>query len=155
MVDEDEKIGEPLDLLDPKSSFSFVSMNQKQQKRKQEFPLAGDGRLVITEPELSRKKRKASEEPKIDENDEMSEEETVEQKNLKFNKKVSKEPPSKMPKKHTGDVYKAKKAKGDVLKPGKLEPFAYVPLNPKFLNKRRKAKAINQFTKYTTKKGAK
>jgi hypothetical protein len=32
-----------------------------------------------------------------------------------------------------------------VLKKGKYEPFAYIKLNPKMLNKRNKDKAVNSF----------
>lgn len=38
--------------------------------------------------------------------------------------------------KYSADSYKSKKGQGDVLKEGKYEPFAYIKLNPKTLNKR-------------------
>jgi hypothetical protein len=40
--------------------------------------------------------------------------------------------------KFSGDAYKSKKGKGDVIKAGKLEPFSYIQLNPRLLNKRNK-----------------
>lgn len=49
--------------------------------------------------------------------------------------------------KFSGDTYKSTKGKGDVLKAGKLEPFSYIQLNPRLLNKRNKQHAINSFTK--------
>ena len=49
--------------------------------------------------------------------------------------------------KFSGDSYKSAKGKGDVIKAGKLEPFSYIQLNPRLLNKRHKQKAINSFTK--------
>ena len=49
--------------------------------------------------------------------------------------------------KFSGDAYKSKKGKGDVLKAGKLEPFSYIQLNPRLLNKRNKQHAINAFSK--------
>ena len=49
--------------------------------------------------------------------------------------------------KFSGDQYKSAKGKGDVIKAGKLEPFSYIQLNPRLLNKRHKQKAINSFTK--------
>jgi len=39
-----------------------------------------------------------------------------------------------------GDEYKAKRARGDVKKAGKLDPFAYLPLTPTALNRRKKIK---------------
>jgi hypothetical protein len=38
--------------------------------------------------------------------------------------------------KFSGDIYKSEKGKGDVLKAGKHEPFSYIQLNPRLLNKR-------------------
>ena len=38
--------------------------------------------------------------------------------------------------KFSGDAYRSNKGQGDVLKAGKHEPFAYIKLNPKMLNKR-------------------
>jgi len=47
--------------------------------------------------------------------------------------------------KHSGDAYKSTKGQGDVLKQGRYEPFAYIKLNPKMLNKRNKEKAVKSF----------
>ncbi len=47
--------------------------------------------------------------------------------------------------KYSGNVYKSNKGQGDVLKKGKYEPFAYIQLNPKMLNKRNKDKAVKTF----------
>jgi len=38
----------------------------------------------------------------------------------------------------SGDTYKSDKGKGDVLKAGKHEPYAYFQLNPEMLNPRKK-----------------
>ena len=40
--------------------------------------------------------------------------------------------------KYSASAYKSTKGSGDVLKKGKYEPFAYIQLNPKMLNKRNK-----------------
>lgn len=51
-----------------------------------------------------------------------------------------------------GEVYKARKADGDVRK-GKMEPFAYMRLDPKTLNRRRAAgKSAEQYKDLLTKK---
>jgi len=48
--------------------------------------------------------------------------------------------------KNSEDKYSSKHTKGDVKKKGnRLEPYSYIPLNPKFLNKRRRATAYKQF----------
>lgn len=49
--------------------------------------------------------------------------------------------------KFTGGAYKSAKGKGDVLKAGKLEPFSYIQLNPKMINRRHKAQAVKSFSK--------
>lgn len=42
--------------------------------------------------------------------------------------------------KDLGKEYKSKKAAGDLKKKGKFDPYAYLPLNPNALNRRKKAK---------------
>ena len=44
-----------------------------------------------------------------------------------------------------GGDYKSKKAKGDVKRKGKPDPYAYVPLEKSSLNRRKKAKFEGQF----------
>lgn len=44
-----------------------------------------------------------------------------------------------------GSEYRGKKAKGDVKKKGKLDPYAYVPLRRSAINKRKRNKAAGQF----------
>ncbi|KAL9880391.1 RRP12-like protein [Glossina fuscipes] len=46
---------------------------------------------------------------------------------------------------HTGSEYSTKKAKGDMKKKGKLDPYAYIPLSRKSLNRRRRAKHVGTF----------
>ncbi|XP_058117095.1 RRP12-like protein [Anopheles ziemanni] len=45
----------------------------------------------------------------------------------------------------TGVEYRSKKASGDMLKKGKHEPYAYVPLSRNSLNRRKRAKNAGQF----------
>lgn len=47
--------------------------------------------------------------------------------------------------KNSGDQYKSNKGKGDVLKPGTHEPYAYIKLNPEMLNPKRKNQAVASF----------
>ncbi|KAJ8910882.1 hypothetical protein NQ315_000513 [Exocentrus adspersus] len=44
-----------------------------------------------------------------------------------------------------GSEYKSRKAKGDVKKKGKFDPYAYLPLQRTALNKRKKSKVAGQF----------
>lgn len=44
-----------------------------------------------------------------------------------------------------GNEYKAKKARGDIRKKGKLEPYAYIPLDPKLMATRNRRKAVKRF----------
>ncbi|GAU93128.1 hypothetical protein RvY_05114 [Ramazzottius varieornatus] len=45
----------------------------------------------------------------------------------------------------TGVEYRAKKAGGDVKLKGRPDPYAYIPLDPKYTNKRKRAKLTGQF----------
>ena len=45
----------------------------------------------------------------------------------------------------SGEEYRSKKASGDVKKDGQLDPYAYIRLDSRMLNKRNKAGAKKQF----------
>ncbi|XP_046383339.1 RRP12-like protein [Ischnura elegans] len=64
--------------------------------------------------------------------------------------------PKQMQKEGFGHEYKSNKARGDVKKKGKPDPYAYIPLSRKTLNKRKKAKSTGQFKNIiqAAKKGA-
>ena len=47
--------------------------------------------------------------------------------------------------KASGDQYKSTKGKGDVLKAGTHEPYAYIKLNPDMLNPKKKNLAVQSF----------
>merc|ERR1719481_942765 len=59
--------------------------------------------------------------------------------------------------KGAGSEYRSKSGKGDVKRPGKHDPYAYIPMTHKALNKRKQAKAKGQFSSVISaaKKGAK
>ncbi|RHY36152.1 hypothetical protein DYB38_002852 [Aphanomyces astaci] len=46
-----------------------------------------------------------------------------------------------------GNEYRAKKASGDVKKQGKVDPYAYIPLDPKLMARRNKHSAVSKFSK--------
>ena len=56
---------------------------------------------------------------------------------------------------HTGAEYKAKKAKGDLKVSGKMDPFAFVAMDGKLLNRRYRKKEVKQFDHLLKKKGNK
>ena len=45
----------------------------------------------------------------------------------------------------SGSSYTSNKGKGDVLKAGTHEPYAYIALNPEMLNPRKKKQAVKTF----------
>jgi len=47
--------------------------------------------------------------------------------------------------KYSGDEYKSKKGKGDVLVKGKADPFAYIQLNPKTTSKKNRKEGLKTF----------
>jgi hypothetical protein len=51
-------------------------------------------------------------------------------------------------------VYRSKVGKSDIVKKGDHDPFAYIKLNPKMLNKRNQKKAIKSFDLVMEKKKA-
>eukprot|EP01104_Vermistella_antarctica_P013121 TRINITY_DN392_c0_g1_i1.p1 TRINITY_DN392_c0_g1~~TRINITY_DN392_c0_g1_i1.p1 ORF type:complete len:1416 (+),score=421.82 TRINITY_DN392_c0_g1_i1:687-4934(+) len=169
----EQKGSEPLDLLhagsvmrhttgtDPKKSDS--------KKRKSAFPSDEDGRMVIIDSD-EEKEEAADEKKRMEKDgggtlfDQMKEDmgdDYVEQDLLDSddedegggkgrrgqhhkNKKgvnVSR----KQSLQHSGTDFKSKKGSGDTRKKGKLEPYAYVKLDPAMLNKRHRHKGEDQY----------
>jgi len=102
---------------------------------------------------------KTRKEKKAERAEEAETEETSEKPNKplyvsKFKKQKTTEKSNKN--KHTEDATHSRKGKGDVKKEGKLEPFAYLPLDPKSLNRRNKKRSGGQFKNIVAaaKKGA-
>lgn len=55
----------------------------------------------------------------------------------------------------TKESFKSARAGGDVKKEGRSDPYSYIPLDAKYLNKRRKFQASNQFKPFLNKKKSK
>jgi len=163
---------EPLDLLDPRSIKNVVSTlpkPKKEKSKKELFKTNDEGKLMIAdsdddlpddeddgmivdeeeidpkEAKISKKKRKLVE---FSDDDDDKLEKAIDKE--KQQRKVVSGKRSKD--KHSGEEFKAKKAGGDIKK-GKLDPYAYIKLDPKFLNKRNKNKGTKQFENIV--KGAK
>lgn len=47
--------------------------------------------------------------------------------------------------KYSGEEYKSKRGKGDVLLKGKAEPFAYIQLNPKTTSRKNRKEGLKTF----------
>ncbi|XP_069877429.1 RRP12-like protein [Dipodomys merriami] len=155
---------EPLNFLDPKVAQRVLATQpgpDRGKKKDHGFKVSADGRLIIREEEEGDKVEE--EEGTKGEEDEMAslmEEVVIKKKKLKWQNEAEDEelemPPQyqaggtgihrPMAKKTTpGAEYKAKKAKGDVKKKGRLDPYAYIPLNRTKLNRRKKVKLQGQF----------
>ncbi|XP_075072014.1 RRP12-like protein [Mixophyes fleayi] len=152
---------EPLNFLDPNAAQRVLATKPglKNTKRKEDFKVNADGRLIIKDEEGEEKSKGVDEEMA----DLMQE---VGLRTKKAQKKRFREdhedddvvgktsqykaggsgihrPLSKKP--EFGTNYKSKKGKGDVKQKDKHDPYAYIPLNKSKLNRRKKAKMQGQF----------
>ncbi|KAM9365254.1 RRP12-like protein [Pholidichthys leucotaenia] len=154
---------DPLNFLDPKVSQRVLATNpgkKKSTKVEHGFKVTADGRLIIREEEEEDAKEKDGGEMK-----DILEEAGVKSKKAQkrkfrddsFDDDMELEPQLKYKaggsgihrhlgsRQETGADYKSKKGKGDVKKKGKVDPYAYVPLNKTQLNRRKRAKLQGQF----------
>ncbi|XP_040600408.1 RRP12-like protein [Mesocricetus auratus] len=156
---------EPLNFLDPKVAQRVLATQPgpRQGKKKDHgFKVSADGRLIIREEEDGDKVEE--EDGTKGEDEEMVD--PMEDAGVRSKKKIKQQreaeedeleiPPRyqaggsgihrPVGKKATpGAEYKAKKAKGDVKRKGRLDPYAYIPLNRTKLNRRKKVKLQGQF----------
>ncbi|XP_004409533.1 PREDICTED: RRP12-like protein isoform X2 [Odobenus rosmarus divergens] len=162
---------EPLNFLDPKVAQRVLATQPgpgRGKKKDHGFKVSADGRLIIREEEEGdaaaakteeEEGTKGEDEEMADLMEDMGVRSKKHQK-LKHQKEADDEelemPPQyqaggsgihrPVAKKATpGAEYKAKKAKGDVKKKGRLDPYAYIPLNRTKLNCRKKVKLQGQF----------
>ncbi|XP_057635181.1 RRP12-like protein [Chionomys nivalis] len=156
---------EPLNFLDPKVAQRVLATQPgpRQGKKKDHgFKVSADGRLIIREEEDGDKAEE--EDGTKGEDEEMTD--LMEDAGIRSKKKLKRQreaeedeleiPPRyqaggsgihrPVAKRATpGAEYKAKKGKGDVKKKGRLDPYAYIPLNRSKLNRRKKVKLQGQF----------
>nr|XP_048308839.1 RRP12-like protein [Myodes glareolus] len=155
---------EPLNFLDPKVAQRVLATQPgpRQGKKKDHgFKVSADGRLIIREEEDG---DKAEEDGTKGEDEEMAD--LMEDAGIRSTKKLKRqreaeEDELEIPPRYQaggsgihrpvakraapGAEYKAKKGKGDVKKKGRLDPYAYIPLNRTKLNRRKKVKLQGQF----------
>lgn len=159
---------EPLNFLDPKVAQRVLATQPGRGHGKKDhgFKVSADGRLIIREEEEEESAVRAEEEDAKGEDEEMAE--------LMADMGVRSKKHPKRPRQEAADdeelevppqyqaggsgihrpltkkaapgaEYKAKKAKGDVKKKGRLDPYAYIPLSRTKLNRRKKMKLQGQF----------
>jgi ribosomal RNA-processing protein 12 len=164
LLPDQEEDAQILDFLDPnalrgvKRSKSAQEIEEEEEEEiDEDFPLNDSGKIVISEESGKDKKRKSHSSASSSSSNSFSggkrkrsRDDSNENQKAPFKQnKASKNTQADLP--HSGKQYSAKKAKGDMLRPGKLEPYAYIPLQPKFLNKRKKAQSVKQFAPFTKK----
>ncbi|XP_020975931.1 RRP12-like protein isoform X2 [Arachis ipaensis] len=135
----DESDDEPLDLLDRKKTWSALRssehLKRKSRSEDDEMELDPHGRLIIHEEGKQRKEKPA--EPEYDARSEpdshlSGKSGTKAQKRRKT---------SDSGWAYTGKEYASKKARGDVKRKDKLEPYAYWPLDRKMMSRRPQQRA--------------
>uniref|UniRef100_A0A8C7EVH6 Ribosomal RNA processing 12 homolog n=1 Tax=Neovison vison TaxID=452646 RepID=A0A8C7EVH6_NEOVI len=162
---------EPLNFLDPKVAQRVLATQPgpgRAKKKDHGFKVSADGRLIIREEDEddAATARTEEEEGTKGEDEEMAdvmEDVGVRSKKhqkLKHQNEADDEELEMPPRYQAGGSgihrpvakkampgaeYKAKKAKGDVKKKGRLDPYAYIPLNRTKLNRRKKVKLQGQF----------
>uniref|UniRef100_A0A8C9TWU4 Ribosomal RNA processing 12 homolog n=1 Tax=Scleropages formosus TaxID=113540 RepID=A0A8C9TWU4_SCLFO len=136
---------EPLNFLDPKVSQRVLATNpdfKKTTKVEHGFKVTSDGRLIIQEEgdEDENKKGRNMFFFNSDYDEDMDVEPQMKYK--AGGSGIHRPLPGKA---EIGKDYKAKKAKGDIKKKGKCDPYAYIPLKKAQLNRRKRAKLQGQF----------
>ncbi|KAH7365818.1 hypothetical protein KP509_18G047800 [Ceratopteris richardii] len=145
MIPEDdwEHGDEPLDLLDTKKTRSVLSTNKLKRKNydSDDFDFDPDGRFIVRDDTLGREKSKHVQDEDIDVHSTKSGRRAQK---LKANSLANKKRRTETGWAYTGGEYASKKGegKGDVKRQGKLDPYAYWPLDPKMLNRRESKKAV-------------
>ncbi|XP_020594269.1 RRP12-like protein, partial [Phalaenopsis equestris] len=137
----DQSDDDPLDLLDRRKTRSILQstskLNRKVEASEDEPEIDNDGRLIVRDDLIK---------PKQQKNSSVKDSET---RSLSISLKSGKSSRSSEKKRHktesgwsyTGADYTSRKAGGDLKKKGKLEPYAYWPLDRKLLNRRVDRKA--------------
>merc|ERR1711862_323952 len=162
-----------VDFLDPSVSKKIMSTKPEKAAVKKStasshgFPMAPDGRFIIQEDKEEKKKS----EPIIDDVEELlsaldGPKKSKKRKHARDTGDMLDEDETPMKyqvggsgihrpisDKDIGTEYRSKKAGGDMKKKGKPDPYAYVPLEMKTLNRRKRAKVHGQFKNLV--KGAK
>ncbi|CAI5714491.1 unnamed protein product [Peronospora destructor] len=149
VIREDED--DIMDFLDDNAAVKNIFLAQKggrdDDESEDEFQMTKNGRMIIPGGEDDDRKGGSD----SDNEDKIKQDVASQLQRMGLHK--SKNDKSGRPKRKRGggdDVssgreYRAKKAGGDIKKKGKLEPYAYIPLDPKLMAKRNKREAITRY----------
>ena len=147
MLPEDDFDGEtePLDLLDAQKTRSVLSTNKLKRKNDDsddDLEIDLDGRFIVPDENMM-KKKKASSKGNNDVDMQSTRSGKSNNGKMKLNGQGSKKRKTETGWAYTGEEYTNKKGngKGDVKREGKLDPYAYWPLDPKMMNRRSGKKA--------------
>ncbi|CAI5733919.1 unnamed protein product [Peronospora farinosa] len=139
VIREDED--DIMDFLDDNAAVKNIFMAQKggpvDDESEDEFQMTKDGRMIIPGGENDDDDMKGG--STSDDDEEKIKQDVASQlqrMGLNKNKNVQE---------CSGREYRAKKAGGDLKKKGKLEPYAYIPLDPKLMAKRHKREAVTRY----------
>nr|CCA23612.1 conserved hypothetical protein [Albugo laibachii Nc14]CCA24154.1 conserved hypothetical protein [Albugo laibachii Nc14] len=127
------KSGDIVDLLDPNAVLQRAEMDEQSDSDDSVMHFAKDGRLIVPDERVDDNHSEA---------DEMKESLQGINK-MDLNAGMKRNRSQEMD--GVGQEYKAKKARGDVRKKGKLEPYAYIPLDPKLMATRNRRKGVKRF----------
>jgi len=141
---------EPLDLLDKQKTRSMLKAQQRKGQRSDsddEMVLDPDGRLVINEDEVGHSRKRRATDNELRQDADSQSQRSGQSKSKATSASMSKasqkrQKTAKSGWAYTGTEYKSKKAGGDVKREGKLEPYAYWPLDAKMLNRREEKRSI-------------
>uniref|UniRef100_A0AAQ4RJZ8 Ribosomal RNA processing 12 homolog n=1 Tax=Gasterosteus aculeatus aculeatus TaxID=481459 RepID=A0AAQ4RJZ8_GASAC len=148
---------DPLNFLDPKVSQRVLATNpamKKSAKVEHGFKVTSDGRLIIREDDEEDAKHDGNGNPAVNTTvvslkrkfqDHNSDDDMNVQPQHKYKAGGSGIHRSFAGREDTGTDYKSRKGKGDVMKKGKHDPYAYIPLRKAQLNRRKRAKLQGQF----------
>ena len=145
MLPEDDFDGEtePLDLLDAQKTRSVLSTNKLKRKNDDsddDLEIDLDGRFIVPDENMMKKKRASKGKDDVDMQSTRSGKSNGK---MKSNRQGSKKRKIETGWAYTGEEYTNKKGngKGDMKREGKLDPYAYWPLDPKMMNRRSGKKA--------------
>ncbi|KAG0499668.1 hypothetical protein HPP92_004359 [Vanilla planifolia] len=138
----DQLEDDPLDLLDRRKTRSVLRSTSKLKTSVElsddEPELDHEGRLIIHEDWEKPKKQNGS----LDHDSDSRSQAVSHSSGKSSSRSQKKRQKTESGWSYTGGDYKSKKAAGDVKKKGKLEPYAYWPLDRKLLNRRVDRKAV-------------
>lgn len=126
----DDEIVDLLNLRGTRSALRSSELQKRKRDSDDDLEMDSEGRLVIHEDEVRKKKTSFN-----DDSDARSEAaESSASKSTRKTQKCIKQSESGWA--YTGNEYASKKARGDVKRKGKLEPYAYWPLDRKMVSRR-------------------